>query len=77
MKFGAGLLQRQFSQLVTDDTSPDGAQLIAERLGDNRSWRRVDLAVYGVIGGEPHLHGPAGRHLHLEMNQRRGYSLHT
>jgi len=57
-------------------TTPDGVEEITNRLGDDRSWYRVDLAVEGVIGQagfpEPHLHGPAGRHLHGEQEARRG-----
>ncbi len=59
---------------------PDGAAMLAEVLGDNKSWRRVDLALYAVLrmGGvtEPHLHGLAGLHLSGVMEERRGLSLH-
>ncbi len=81
MKFSDRLLARHFDLLYTgDDENPDGADCLARRLeltgmdgkpmGSDRSWYRVDLALQGVVrqGGfaEPHLHGPAGRHLHRD-----------
>ena len=80
MQFRSELLVRHYAQLETGSYEPDGATLLAEVLGENKSWRRVDLALYTVLrmGGftEPHLHGPSGRHLSMEMDARRGFSLH-
>ena len=76
MLFSTRLLHRPFSLLQDGRTTPDGVEEITNRLGDVRSWYRVDLAAKGVIGQagfkEPHLHGPAGRNLHHQMEARRG-----
>ncbi len=67
MKFGADVLSQRYSQLYTGEVEADGAQQLANRLGENRHYSRVDLALYGVLGQggfeKPHLHGPAGRHI--------------
>jgi hypothetical protein len=81
MRFRSELLTRRYAQVETGRYDPDGAQMLAEVLDDNKSWRRVDLALYTVLrmGGftEPHLHGPSGRHLSVEMEARRAFSLHV
>ena len=73
MRFSARLLRRRFS-LYSRDPTPDEVEEITNRLGGDRSWYRVDLVVQGVVGqagfSEPHLHGPAGRHLHVKMQAR-------
>lgn len=81
MRFRSELLVRHYAQLETGTFAPDGAELLAEVLGENRSWKRVDLAVYTVLGmggfTTPHLHGPVGRHLSKVMDARRGFSVHV
>jgi len=74
MRFSSRLLRRRFSLMQDGRTAPDGVEEITKRLGDDRSWYRVDLAVQGVIGQagfkEPHLHPGPARHLHHEMADR-------
>jgi hypothetical protein len=105
MKFSAALLKRHFSPLYTGNEEPDGAELLAQVIGSDRHWYKVDLALFTVIGQattrrgpdinahlvgvealdalrpdgtlEPHLHGPAARHLHHEMERGRGVRLAT
>jgi hypothetical protein len=85
MKFSAALLKRHFSSLYTGSDEPDGAEMLAQIIGSDRHWYRVDLALLSVIKmagaptphreavdfTEPCLHGPAARHLHHEMEARR------
>jgi hypothetical protein len=81
MRFRSELLGRHFAQVHTGTYEPDGAKLLAQVLGENKSWRRLDLGLYDVLRmvglTEPHLHGPSGRHLSIEMNARRGFDLHA
>lgn len=64
-RWSMGLMK--FSAMLLADVRPMA-------LGSHdRMWYSLDLAIYMAIGfprtGPPHLHGPAGRHLHHEMEQ--------
>jgi hypothetical protein len=51
MKFSDKLLARHFSALYTgEDDRPDGAEMLAQVIGTDRHWYRVDLALLTVIG---------------------------
>lgn len=66
MKFSRELLARHFEQTDPSSDTPDGPKMFAAMLDDNRHWQRIDFAIYNVLHfhyPQPHLHGPAGRHL--------------
>ncbi len=79
MKFSAALTRTHFGMAVGGDDEPNGPETLAQMceqtgingrpMGANRSWRGLDLRLYSMLGTagftEPHLHGPAGRHLGL------------
>jgi hypothetical protein len=44
MKFLAALTKRHFEQAVSGSDEPEGAEMLAQVLGVDKSWCRVDLA---------------------------------
>jgi hypothetical protein len=61
MRFSSRLLRRRFSLMQDGRTTVDGVEEITNRLGDDRRWYRIDLAV-----PPPRAGGPARRSLNAE-----------